>query len=93
MIKRIARYKIYVDRARWYMVFIQFIMIIIIFLQSNGIVLHWTLYPVIVFAVLLLMIIVGYIDTRLGLIREEQRFYSTENPVISEILKVLKNDR
>ena len=87
MIKRLARYKIYVDRARWYMVFVQFIMIVIIFLQSNGINLHWGLYPLVVLTVLFIMVIIGFIDRKMGMIKEEQRFYSTENPIIQEILR------
>ena len=87
MIKRLARYKIYVDRARWYMVFVQFIMIVIIFLQSNGINLHWSLYPVVALIILFTMVIIGYIDRKMGMIKEEQRFYSTEDPVIQEILR------
>lgn len=91
-IKRAARYKIYVDRARWYIVLVQFFMIVLIFIDSKGIELVWWHYPIVIVAVMIMFLIAGYIDRRSGLIKEEQNFYSTENPVIQEILNRLKDN-
>jgi hypothetical protein len=42
---------------------------------------------------MILLVIVGYLDRLSGMIKEEQRFYSNENPIIKEILdKVNKNE-
>lgn len=49
--------------------------------------LAWWHYPIVVAGVMFLFLVAGYADRKLGLIKEEQRFYSTENPVIQEILK------
>lgn len=65
-------------------------MIVLIFIETNGIKLTWWLYPVIIIGVMALFVVAGYIDRRSGLIKEEQNFYSTENPVIQEILKRLR---
>ena len=93
MIKRIARWKIYIDRARWYLVLSQFFMILIIFINSTGLKVSWWHYPFIILGTLFTFIVVGYFDRRMGIIKEEQRFYSTENPVIQEILKEVRRNK
>ena len=90
IIKRLARFKIYIDRARWYYVLIQFFMIVLIYFNTMDFALSWWHYPMIFFAVIFSMIIAGFLDRRVGMIREEQRFYSTENPVIQDIVRRLK---
>ena len=92
MIKRIARFKIYIDRARWYYVLIQFYMISVVFLNSLDLDISWYYYLIFIVIMTLGMIFVGWFDRYLGIIKEEQRFYSTENPVIQEILNRIKED-
>ena len=91
MVRRLARFKVYIDRARWYYVLSQFFMIIIIFLRTIGIRPQWWEYLAIVIATLFIMIFLGYADRRFGMIREEQRLYSTENPVMQDIIRRLNN--
>ena len=90
MIKRIARYKIYVDRARWYYVLIQFFIIVLIYIETKGFELDWWYYPLLVIIILVSLIVIGFADRRAGMLKEEQRFYSTENPVIRDIVERLK---
>jgi len=90
IIKRLARYKIYIDRSRWYYVLIQFFVIILIYFNTLDLQLDWWHYPIIFLVTISSMIVAGFIDRRIGMIREEQRFYSTENPVIQDILNRLK---
>jgi len=90
MIKRIARFKIYVDRARWYYVLLQFFIIILIYLETKGFRLDWWHYPVIIIIALAGMIVIGFIDRWIGMLKAEQKFVTSENPDIQEILKRLK---
>ena len=93
MISMIARFKIYVDRARWYIVLVQFFMILLIYIDTKSIELVWWHYPIIVSITILAFILMGFIDKRIGLIKEEQRFYSTQNPVLQEILKEVRKEK
>lgn len=96
--KRIIRWKIYIDRARMYIGYINFFMIGFVFLKSfkdttwgqyiyaN----YYYTFPLLVFAFLGFSLILGFIDTRLGIREEELRNASTANPVQREILQLLK---
>jgi asparagine N-glycosylation enzyme membrane subunit Stt3 len=86
IIKRLARFKIYVDRARWYLVLIQFFIIVLIYTEQKGLELSWFHYPFIILGVMVVLVVVGFLDRLSGMIKEEQRFYSNENPIIKEIL-------
>lgn len=90
MIKRLARWKIYVDRSRWYFVLIQFLMIVVMFIESKGFILSWWHYPLIVIGVLLLLVVAGYLDRSLGIIKAEQQFYADENPFFQDMMRELK---
>ena len=90
IIKRIARFKVYIDRARWYYVLVQFFIIILIYFNTMDFVLELWHYPVIFLVVIFSMIIAGFLDRQIGMIREEQRFYSTENPILQDIVRRLK---
>ena len=93
MIKRLARYKIYVDRARWYLVLIQFFMIAFIYLKTMGIELEWWYYPILVIVILGFFITVGFLDKITGVYKEELRYNSINNPVIQEILERLNKEQ
>lgn len=91
MIKRIARYKIYVDRSRWYFVLIQFLMIVIMFIESKGFELSLWHYPLIAIIVLFLLVVAGFLDRISGIIKAEQQFYADENPFFQDLLKRIKD--
>lgn len=90
MIKRLARWKIYVDRSRWYFVLIQFLMIVVMFIESKGFVLSWWHYPLIVIGVLFLLVVAGFLDRSSGIIKAEQQFYADENPFFQDMMRELK---
>ena len=95
--RSLIRWKIYFDRSRMYIGYIQFFLIGIVFLQSFkeeewGILLYK--YAVISIPVLLLLFIIfslflGYLDTKLGFREEELRNSSKSNPVMMEMLMSL----
>jgi hypothetical protein len=96
--KSFVRWKIYIDRARMYLGYFNFLMIAFVFLNSiknQGIrgfldENHLITYPLIIIAFLVFSFILGRLDTKLGLRREELRNLSVENPVLMDILKSLE---
>ena len=90
-----VRWKIYIDRARMYIGYISFVMIAFIFLNDfkNETIRHLLdenkiiTYPVMMILFIGFSLILGRLDTKLGLRKEEMRNASTENPVLMEILE------
>lgn len=95
--KTFVRWKIYIDRARMYIGYISFIMIAFMFLNDfeNENIRHFLdenkfiTYPVVMVLFMVFSLVLGRLDTKLGLRREEMRNASTENPVMMEILDKL----
>jgi len=98
--KRTAvRWKIYLDRAKMYLSYINFVMIAFVFLNSindhriraildeNRLI----FYPVVMALFIVVSLVLGYFDTKLGLRKEEMRNNAKENPIILEILDNLKD--
>jgi hypothetical protein len=96
--KSLIRWKIYFDRSRMYIGYIQFFLIGIVFLQSfkekawgdyifkNAII----AIPIAIILFILLSLVLGWLDTRLGFRQEELRNLSKSNPVMMEMLEELK---
>jgi hypothetical protein len=97
--KAFVRWKIYIDRARMYIGYISFIMIVYLFLNdfenesirsfldSNKLI----SYPVVMVLFMVFSLILGRLDTKFGVRKEEMRNTSSENPVLMEILEKVKN--
>lgn len=95
--KTFVRWKIYLDRARMYLSYINFIMIAFVFLNAikdetirslldeN----KWVVYPIVMLLFIGISLILGRLDTYWGMRREEMRNNSVENPVMREILSAL----
>ncbi len=92
--KTLIRWKVYVDRARMYVGYVQFLMIGFVFLKaykdsSIGALIFdnllWSV-PVLFLLFILLSLLLGRLDTVLGLREEELRNSSSSNPVMREIL-------
>ena len=95
--KTIIRWKIYIDRARMYISYITFVMIVFMFLnqieneaikmfiKSNEIL----IYPITIILFLFFCLILGRIDTKYGFRKEEMKNNSLENPIISDIWRKL----
>ena len=96
--KTLVRWKIYIDRAKMYMGYISFIMIAFMFLNDlNDETIRRFLddnklftYPVVMILFVVFSLILGRLDTKLGLRKEEMRNAATENPVMMEILEKVK---
>ena len=99
--KTFVRWKIYIDRARMYIGYISFIMIAFMFLNDfkdatirqfldeNKLI----TYPAMMVVFLLFSLLLGRLDTKLGLRREEMRNAAVENPVTMDILEKLNEIR
>jgi hypothetical protein len=96
--KSVVRWKIYIDRARMYIGYISFIMIAFVFLNSfenqqirdfldNN---KLLIYPLIMVIFIMVSLVLGRLDTKLGMRKEEMRNNATENPVTMEILQSLR---
>ena len=92
--KGIISTKIYFDRARMYLGYINFFMLNIVLLNSseNGFLanmlnqkrLVWI--PVLVFFYAAVLGFIGFLDTKLGFRQEEMRNNATHNPVLMEMI-------
>lgn len=91
--KTLIRWKIYIDRARMYVGYIQFLMIAIMFLDNyrgDGLV-DWIFdnklisFPIVFILLMVVSLVLGRIDTVLGLRQEELRNNSEANPMIKKI--------
>ncbi len=93
-----VRWKIYIDRARMYIGYISFVMIVFMFLndlknESIRTFLDenkWITYPLMMILFVIFSLILGRLDTKFGFRKEEMRNSSTENPVLMEILASVK---
>ncbi|MFY0685773.1 MAG: hypothetical protein JXQ90_01340 [Cyclobacteriaceae bacterium] len=97
--KRTAvRWKIYLDRARMYLGYINFVMLVVIFLNSfeNEWIRElldlnkWMVYPAVMVLFVFISLLLGRLDTSMGLRKEEMRNNASENPVTMEILNKLE---
>jgi len=96
--KTLIRWKIYIDRARMYIGYIQFFMIGFVFLKaykdsSIGTLIfdnYLLSVPLLLLLFFALSLILGRMDTTLGLREEELRNSSSSNPVMRDILRNLE---
>jgi len=96
--KTLIRWKVYFDRSRMYIGYMQFFLIGIVFLQSfkdkswGEFIFRNAIFaiPIALVLFVLLSLILGWLDTRLGFRQEELRNLSNSNPVMMEILDELK---
>lgn len=92
--KTLIRWKVYIDRAKMYIGYVQFLMIGFVFLEaykesSFGVLVFDNLFisiPFILIVFIILSLLIGRLDTMFGLREEELRNSSTSNPVMREIL-------
>jgi hypothetical protein len=97
--KTLIRWKVYFDRSRMYIGYMQFFLIGIVFLQSfqdrpwGEMIFKYALLsiPVALILFVLLSLILGYLDSKLGFREEELRNLSKSNPVMMEMLDQLKD--
>ncbi len=92
--RTLIRWKVYIDRARMYIGYAQFLMILFVLLEAyknttigelifNNLLISM---PILFVLFVLLSLIIGRLDTVFGLREEELRNASTSNPVTRELL-------
>lgn len=93
----LIRWKIYIDRARMYIGYFQFLMLVVIFINAikdNTFGRYLVEYSTISIPLLFVLFIggsllLGYLDSKLGIRSEEMRNLSYHNPVQREMLETL----
>lgn len=96
--KKIIALKIYFDRARMYLGYINFFLLNVVLLNSfenpqyQQFVKEYQYFviPVLFVIYALLLVFVGYLDTKLGFRSEEMRNNAMMNPVLTELLDTVK---
>jgi len=97
----LIRWKVYFDRSRMYIGYIQFFLIGIVFIQSfkdknwGDLFFKYAIITIPVFVILFISIslLLGYLDSKMGFRAEELRNLSRSNPVLMEILGSVKEIR
>ena len=92
------RWKIYFDRSRMYIGYIQFFLIAYVFLKDfkgghlGGLIFKYAIIsiPIALILFIFLSLLLGYMDTKLGFREEELRNLSKSNPMMVEMLDSLK---
>ena len=92
------RWKIYFDRSRMYIGYIQFFLIAYVFLKDfkgghlGGLIFKYAIIsiPIALILFVFLSLLLGYLDTKLGFREEELRNLSKSNPMMVEMLDSLK---
>ena len=96
--KSLIRWKIYFDRARMYIGYINFFMVIVIFINSvkdntyGKLLVEHSFIAIPLLIVLFIggSLVLGYFDSKLGIRSEELRNVSYNNPVQRETLEILR---
>ena len=93
--KKIIVLKIYFDRARMYLGYVNFFMLNLVLINSvdnqalKEFIQEYKLLviPILFFAYMALLIFIGYIDTKLGFRQEEMRNNASINPVMQDLIR------
>ncbi len=95
--KSLIRWKVYIDRSKMYIGYVQFLLIT---LGDNPVTEFVFNSPMIAVPIILVIFVIaslllGYLDSRLGFREEEIRNHSRSNPVLMDIQKSLNelNDK
>jgi cellulose synthase/poly-beta-1,6-N-acetylglucosamine synthase-like glycosyltransferase len=95
--KTLIRWKVHIDRSKMYIGYVQFLLIIFVFIKSLGenpvtefvFTSPLIAVPIILVIFVLFSLVIGYLDSRLGFREEEIRNHSKSNPVLMDIQKSL----
>ena len=91
MIKRLARYNIYINRSKQYVGTIHlFISLSILVSVIPGLQVEWWYYVIAFFFSLGIFIVFGYLDVKFNIMSEEQKFYGDKNPIFNEFFERLE---
>ena len=96
--RALIRWKVYVDRSKMYIGYINLFMMVTIFLgaiKNTGvgkflIANVYVAIPILIILFIFFALLLGYWDSRLGIRSEEMRNLSSQNPVQMEILTTIR---
>jgi hypothetical protein len=96
--RSLIRWKVYFDRSRMYIGYLQFFLIGVVFIQSfkgqpwGDLIFKYALLsiPILFILFIFVSLLIGYVDSRFGFREEEMRNLSKSNPVMMEILESVK---
>jgi hypothetical protein len=96
--RSLIRWKVYFDRSRMYIGYAQFFLIGVVFLKSyqdepwGEMIFKYALItiPIGLILFVLISLVLGFLDSKLGFREEEMRNLSRSNPVMMEMLEQLK---
>jgi len=91
--RTLIRWKVYIDRSKMYIGYIQFLLIIFVFINSleNNPVSEFVInqpllaVPIILVLFVICSLVLGYLDSKLGFREEEIRNHAHSNPVLRTI--------
>lgn len=97
--KALIRWKVYLDRSKMYVGYINLFMMVTIFLgaiKKTGVgkFLIDNVYiaiPVLIILFIFFALLLGYWDSKLGIRSEEMRNLSSQNPIQMEMLKTIRD--
>lgn len=97
--KKLITLKIYFDRARMYLGYINFFILNMVLIESieNASLKEyiaqykWVLIPLLFFSYVSLLLLIGYLDHKMGLRQEELRNNAIKNPVMQDLISSIKD--
>ncbi len=81
MLEKIGDWLAYINRARQYIGIVNSSLLLIILLKSFDVVLAWYWYPVLIIGTVLVMLIFGWVDTKLGIRKMEYLSIEKNQPI------------
>lgn len=96
--RSLIRWKVYFDRSRMYIGYLQFFLIGVVFIKSfkdepwGDLIFRYALIsvPILFVVFVFVSLLIGYVDSKFGFREEELRNLSKSNPVMMEILESVK---
>ena len=84
-----ARYLQYMDRSKRYISTIQFILILLMYLNMKADLTDWLFYAL-SGLVIIGMLVIGFIDKKIGIYEAEQDYIASHNPQVQKIIKMIE---
>lgn len=88
--RKTGRWLSYINRARQYVGILNSSLLLIILLKTFGIVFRWYWYPLLVIGTVIIFLIVGYFDTRLGIRKAEMLSGEINSPIRMDMHRMIK---
>ena len=91
MIKRLGRYQVYVERSKQYVGTLTLFIKISLFISINvGLELLWWQYLVVFVLAPIIFLVFGYLDVKIGVMSQVQKFQGDKNPIFNEFFARLE---